>query len=44
MFEGLKVNENWRMRYKKRNNAVLFGDLHILPFARLSVELDWPCQ
>jgi len=29
---------------KKRNNAALFGDLHILPFAKLSVELDWPCQ
>jgi hypothetical protein len=33
--EGIKVHENWRQRYNKES-MLLFGDLDILSFVRLS--------
>jgi hypothetical protein len=36
---GVKLNENWRKRYKKES-VQLFGDLDILSFVRVSL-LNW---
>jgi len=37
MFWGIKVNENWE---KRRNKELMFGDLDILSFFRIS-RLNW---
>ena len=33
MFGGIKINENWR---KRHNKELMFGDLYILSFFRIS--------
>jgi len=39
MFDGIKVNKNWRNRYKK-DLLQLFGDFDIHSFVRIS-QLNW---
>jgi hypothetical protein len=42
MFQGIKVNKNWKKRYNKELMQT-FGDLDTVSFFRMSFELDWPC-